>query len=268
MRKLLLSFLKHLRLFGVKGVWRRALLMADPSISEIRISIPDRTEEAIIRLGTTDVAAFEHVFLNREYDIPFATPPPVIVDAGANVGMSSVYFATRYPKARIIAIEPDPGNFSVLRKNAELFSNIVAINAALWRKDGIVSMHDVGGGCWGMQVRDPERGDESGVRSMSVHTLLAEQNITQVDLLKMDVEGSEQEILQEAESWIGRVVVICAELHDRLRPGCSRSFEIATAGFPIKWRQGELVCAAREGAVFDPTAARSARPRHDGHLAP
>jgi cephalosporin hydroxylase len=69
-----------------------------------------RRKEIILRLGTTDVAAYEHVFIHDEYGFLLAREPSVIVDAGANVGMSAVYFANRFPSAEVIAIEPEPSN--------------------------------------------------------------------------------------------------------------------------------------------------------------
>jgi FkbM family methyltransferase len=160
-----------------------------------------------------------------------------------------VYFALRYPTAKVIAIEPDPDNFRILRRNSELFPGIVPINAALWNSDDVVSLLDGGSGGWGMQVREPGASPSAPVRSMRMQTLLSMHQITRIDLLKIDVEGAEQEILQDASAWIDRVAVVCAELHDRFRPGCSKAFEEATAGFPVRWRRGELVCVAREGAV-------------------
>ena len=79
--------------------------------------------------------------------------------------------------------------------------------------------------------------------------LLEQLNIEHVDLLKIDVEAAEREIFEDAARWIDRVSVICVELHDRFRPGCSKTFEIATAAFPVRWRRGELHCIARKGRV-------------------
>ena len=250
MRNILKSLHKHFDLFGLRGVLQRGLLSVSGSERYFRARIPNSSGEVILRLGTTDVAAFEHVFVHREYDLSLARDPLIIVDAGANVGMSAVFFAQRYPKAKIIAVEPDAKNFAVLLKNSQLFPCIVPVNAALWNSDGIVSMHDGGGGSWGMQVRE-DRAPAVTVRSITLRTLLEEYAIEHVDLLKLDVEGAECEILQSASGWINHVSAICAELHDRFRPGCERAFNAATVGFQNRWRRGELSCVAREVGVYE-----------------
>jgi hypothetical protein len=85
---------------------------------------------------------------------------------------------------------------------------------------------------------------------MTLSTLISKHSIQRIDLLKIDAEGAEVEILEDYKNWIDLVQVICCELHDRFKPGCSQAFESATAGFPVKWRRGELFCAARLGAVI------------------
>jgi hypothetical protein len=83
------------------------------------------------RAGESDVAGFRQVFQDRAYSrsdprlsaryqsILKAGKIPTIVDAGANVGAASLWFLQQFPEAAVVAIEPEPGNLSVLRKNAE-----------------------------------------------------------------------------------------------------------------------------------------------------
>jgi FkbM family methyltransferase len=241
----------HFSLFGLKGVLARALYGLFGANNEFAAIIPHSSQKIILRLGTTDVAAFEHVFINDEYGFSLAQEPSIIVDAGANVGMSSAYFSLRYPAARIIAIEPEPTNFELLKKNAKLFPKVFPINAALWSHEGSVCIQDAGGGNWGMRVADSISSDLS-IRCTTMSSLLKEFDIGQIDLLKVDVEGAECEIFADSSSWISHVGVICAELHDRFRPGCSQIFERATSEFRLRWRRGELHCVAREGRISAP----------------
>jgi len=247
------SVRRHYNLFGAKGLLKRAIIGVPGVTCEFRASIPHYPKnEILLRLGTTDVAAFEHVFINDEYGFSLARQPAVIVDAGANVGMSAAYFSLRYPTAKIIAIEPEPTNFDVLRRNAELFPSIIPINAALWNHEGSVQIQDGGGGNWGMRVVDVNVSSSATIPCTTLGNLLEQQGIDRVDLLKLDVEGAEYEIFETASAWINRVGVIVAELHDRFRPGCSETFEAATVEFPTKWRRGELHCVAREGLISAP----------------
>ena len=85
---------------------------------------------------------FVHVFRWGEYAWEFAESPQVIVDAGAYTGLSTAFFALRYPAAKIIAIEPDEANFELLLRNTAAFANVQAVRAALWVESGSVVLAD------------------------------------------------------------------------------------------------------------------------------
>lgn len=244
------SVRRHFRLFGFRGIARRALMKLPGGGALFYAQVPAHSHAVVLRLGTTDVAAFEHVFVNDEYGFKLKTEPYTIVDLGANVGLAAAYFCSRYPKARVIAVEPDPENFLILKKNAEMFSRISPVNAALWNRNGTVSLEQSGHGSWGIRVGNKADHTSNVVRAVTFTTLLKEFNIDQVDLLKVDIEGAECELFEDAGSWIDRVQMMCVELHDRFRPGCSAAFAAATRGFPVQWRRGELCCVAREGAAL------------------
>src|SRR5947208_4936670 len=71
-----------------------------------------------VRRGTSDIWTFDQIFVDHEYRcIDSLQGVTTIIDAGANVGYSSAYFLSRFPEARIIALEPDPENFNALRRN-------------------------------------------------------------------------------------------------------------------------------------------------------
>lgn len=252
LKKITNSATMYLSLFGLRGLIKRALITVSVGSKEFDAPIPGSAKKILLRLGTTDVAAFEHVFINDEYGFSLAQQPSIIIDAGANVGMSAAYFALRYPLAKIVAIEPEPSNFAMLKKNAELFPQIIPVNAALWSHEGLMHVEDAGGGHWGMRVTECQAATETTVPATTLQALMQKLRIQYVDLLKIDVEGAECEIFADATSWINHVGVICAELHDRFRPGCSEVFEPATAEFPIRWRRGELQCVAREGLISRP----------------
>ena len=82
---------------------------------DVQIYLSSTGRKITLRGATTDVACFEKVFISKEYSSPFEYSPQVIVDAGANVGMATLYFASRYPTARILAIEPESANFKMQR---------------------------------------------------------------------------------------------------------------------------------------------------------
>jgi hypothetical protein len=70
-----------------------------------------------IRPGTTDQSVYQQIFESKDYDFEL-NDPKFIIDAGAHIGLSSIFFANKYPSSTIIAIEPEPSNFTMLCKNA------------------------------------------------------------------------------------------------------------------------------------------------------
>jgi FkbM family methyltransferase len=213
-----------------------------------------------VRLGTTDIVVFNEIYREREYAWELDAPPRVIVDAGAYVGFSAVFFATRYPNAKIIAIEPAEHNFDLLVQNTASFPNVHAVRGALWAESGTVSLTDPGNGAWGFKLRESEYSERlpdvssaqsiaTSIRAMTVTDVIRDFGLGRIDLLKLDIEGSEKEIFANADSWIGQVQAICVELHDRFNPGCSRAFFNAVEAFPTELWRGEDVLVARERSV-------------------
>lgn len=187
---------------------------------------------------------FVHICRWGEYVWEFAGSPRVIVDAGAYTGLSTAYFAMWYPAAKIIAIEPDEANFQ-LQRNTAAFANVQAVGVALWVESGSVALADPGYGPWGLQVDGPA-GTSTQVPAITMDEVLRDYQLDTVDLLKVDIEGSEKELFDAAGSWIGRVDAICLELHDRFKPGCSRAFYRAVEDFGTEFRLGEDVLVLRE----------------------
>ena len=225
--------------------------------------VPGSGADLLVRLGTSDIDVFVQVYRWREYEQEFPVPPSVIVDAGAYTGLSTAFFAMRYPGARIVAIEPDEGNFAMLARNTAGFPNVHLVQAALWSEPGTVSLEDPGDGAWGIRlsgVASPDaaagaarRGE--GVRAVTVPEIMAEHGLGRIDLLKVDIEGSEMEVFSRADAWIGSVNAISIELHDRFRPGCSSAFFEAAGDFPVRVQRGEDVFAARDESMLRPPPA-------------
>ena len=111
-----------------------------------------------LRVRTSDVSLYKDIILRKEYDLGLPEfSPRTIVDAGANSGMATLYYANKYPNAKIVAVEPEPSNYAALVKNVAPYPNVTPINAALWNKDGTVSLGPTGldstpYGKWAFQV--------------------------------------------------------------------------------------------------------------------
>lgn len=200
-----------------------------------------------IRLPSSDMDAYEQIFLHREYDVKLQHTPDVIIDAGANIGLASIYFSGRYPSAKVYAIECENSNFQVLQRNVAPYPNIVPIHAALWDQNGEIRIVDPGLGKWGFMTTaeaDPAVWS-TPILALTLESIMATHGIERIDILKIDIEGAELEVLKSSSTWIAKVDLIIAELHDHLKAGCEASFLNATSLFPHKWIQGENCFASR-----------------------
>jgi FkbM family methyltransferase len=206
--------------------------------------------DMVMRLGTTDASAYENVIALAEYAADLSPAPEYIVDCGANVGYSSLYFAARYPSARIIAIEPDASNFEVLEQNVQDVPTIAPVRAAIWNVSKKLALADGGVGHWGMRVAfggdDQVPEDSDLVEGVTIPKLMSRYSFPRIDLLKVDIEGAELELFSEQPQWLERVKVIAIELHDRFRPGCAETFEAATRDFSRRWTRGENTFVSRQ----------------------
>jgi FkbM family methyltransferase len=249
-----MSFRAYARTFGyVAGTGLLLATWARPGGSGRRVTVPVPGSTALVtlRLGTSDIAMFDQAFRRAPFAWTFAEPPQTIVDAGAYIGLSAVKLAARYPGALIIAVEPDAENFELLTKNTASFPNVRPVRAALWTHSGEISLADPGRGAWGLQVTEPDSTGER-IRAITLDELLREHDLAQVDLLKMDIEGSEKEIFADPESWLPAVRAIYAVLHDKLKDGCSEAFFAAVGDFRVEQRRGDIVFVTRVARQPDP----------------
>jgi FkbM family methyltransferase len=209
---------------------------------------------------TSDLWTFDGIFVRREYDVPLPEDTRLVVDAGANVGLTALYFAWRFPAARVLALEPDPENFAQLCRNVAGEDRIEPVRAALWGREGRVRLTDPGQGAWALrteEIRGYGRGRREGaggecrdrgpVPAVTLEALLASHGLDRVDVLKLDIEGAEREVLAGASAWMDRVRAVVVELHESLAPGATAAFQAAVADLPFRWARGEYRVAAREG---------------------
>lgn len=247
-------------LFGPMGFWLSCRTRLARFSVEVSARLSQINQPIWFRLKSTDVPTLKKIFVDREYHIDLAQSPSVIVDAGANAGFATIFFAENYPKATIFAIEPELSNFTLLKKNVARYPNVVCLQCALWNENTTVQLVDPGIGPWGFQTHgdSPAQTKTLGsVNAITIESLMSSHNLKCIDLLKVDIEGGEREVFDKSSGWIVKVGVIVAELHDHLKPGCSRSFFTATRDFEFETRKGENVFVLRK--TFAPPKAFSPR---------
>ena len=200
---------------------------------------------AIVRPGTSDMAMFEQFELHPYLPITRSAGPINVLDLGANIGLSVLYWKHHCPLARVIAVEPDASNFAVLRSNTEGLKDVHLVQAGIWYRPGRLDVRREGVGNAGFSTNEQLSNGE--VEATTIPELLARFQWDRVDILKVDIEGSELELFGKGDlSWIDRVGIIAIELHDRTRPGCGDAFFSAISGRSWNFSiHGEMIMCER-----------------------
>lgn len=180
------------------------------------------------RRGTSDHAMLYEILMKgrkNTYEspcLPAARPGMVVVDVGANIGASVLFFKSRFPDARVYAFEPVPSNFEILKRNAAELPGVSLHMEALGEADGELELIHSGNasneGGWGFEQPAGElSGREQRIRVpiSASGRRLAELGVREIDVLKLDTEGSEAPIVRGLGPLLGRTRVILGELHGK-----------------------------------------------------
>jgi FkbM family methyltransferase len=197
--------------------------------------------------STADFGVLKQIFKKRDYAldrhrrgsdivqeyerIGQAGRRALIVDAGANIGASAVWFSKAFPQAQIAAFEPDHENCQLLTRNtADL--NVEVHHAAVSSADGFVDLADPGIGEWGYQTQVNASGS---IKSVGLNHFVAQKMDAGFDPLiaKIDIEGAEGELFSQHTDWVSKFPLIIIELHDWLRPGQGTSHSFLRTIAPL-----------------------------------
>jgi FkbM family methyltransferase len=188
-----------------------------------------------------DGASFAHSYLtffrSQLYRFDLAAAKPFILDCGANIGISVAWWKNRYPAARVVAFEPDPEIFEVLKRNCARFRDVELVNAALWDREEELPFSAKGGegGHLSELSANPPTAAIRPVRCVRLRDFLGHR----CDFLKMDIEGAELEVLPDCEDLLGNVERAFIEYHSFVgRPqGLARTLAVLEhAGFRMHIR--------------------------------
>jgi FkbM family methyltransferase len=177
-----------------------------------------------VRLGSTDWLVLEEVFIQGEY-APLAhsklTDIRQIVDLGANVGITIRLWQHLFPDARIIAVEPDIQNLAVCERNVAAGpapARVRLVHACVGAAAGMTYL-DHTAGEWGVRMSNTRTDGTASVPVMTLPQILHESGAAQqIDLLKCDIEGGEEQLFADCAGWLGRVESIVIELHGAYSP--------------------------------------------------
>jgi FkbM family methyltransferase len=249
------SFVENIRDVREIG-WRFPLRHLAAAIGKKSVNVGIHDFGTInIRTKSTDATVVRQIFKYKEYDMSGFSQfkrvqyrydelcrsgfIPIIIDAGANIGASAIWFAKIFPQAKILAIEPDATNAACCRINVKNFANVEIIEAAIGSSPGFASLKNESNDAWAVQT---ERiNEKEGVRICKVTELLEAFPSGRLFIIKIDIEGFEADLFDRNTAWLEEVAAILIEPHDWLLPGkgssltfqkaiASHSFEILLKG--------------------------------------
>jgi FkbM family methyltransferase len=201
---------------AIKIYW----LLKTKQLKSIRLS--GLQHRFMMRRNASDYGTFMEVLVKKDYTIPFDFLPKTIIDAGGNIGLTAIFFANKFPQAQIITIEPDKNNFAVLSDNISKYENVSGVNKGVWTHACFLNVVDMNQGENGFTVEEAASPGKDSIPSISIHQLKEEQGWPIIDLLKIDIEGTEKNIFEKNyEEWLPNTKVLFVETHDRLKQGCS-----------------------------------------------
>lgn len=164
-----------------------------------------------------DFELLHEIFLKGSYDFTAGVNNiSLIIDLGANIGVSTLYFVLVFPDAKIHSIEPDPDNFRRLQKLTESFSNVVLHSVAIWAENGTFPFYrNTTRGSSSSLLHSGKNQEKVLIRSITLHDLLEQIGSDQVSLMKFDVEGAEEHIFAGFRDY-RRIERLAGELHHDL----------------------------------------------------
>jgi FkbM family methyltransferase len=183
----------------------------------VRVPVLRRGHQLSVTLGTyQDVEVLRELYLQEEYPEELGIrDPQVIVDLGANIGLALLDFRLRYPSARLIGVEPDPIAFNTLRSNTADDPNIEILPIAVGRSDGTRTFYSSPESVVSGFERTRDFQKTLPVITRSLDSLMSDLALASIDLLKIDIEGAEQEVLGACKR-LASIGAVVGELHTGL----------------------------------------------------
>lgn len=220
---------KYLPFFNAWGIYRQL-----KGQKEVVAKLPGYAHPLYFRNNPYDFATFCEVSLEEAYRNELTTAD-FIIDGGGNIGLTAAYFASQYPGATIATVEPDSGNFGMLKKNTANMGQVHPLQGGVWNKSAYLRVVDNGGGNNAFTVIEVEAATSDSIKAYSIADIMALHKRTKVDIVKLDIEGAEKQVFGSGyESWLPHTRLLIVELHDRMVPGCSKAVFTAICQYDFR----------------------------------
>ena len=183
----------------------------------LKVLIPGYQHPVYLRNIQSDIQIFTQIFLREELKIDLQVVPKIIIDGGANIGFAALYLKHRYPDAAIFSIEPDDSNFKLLMKNTSQYKKIVCYNNGIWNKEARLKIVNKDAGYESFVVAEVNMNnpDVDAINAITINEIVKQNDIVNIDLLKMDIEGSERNVFQDNyNEWLSITDNLLVEIHN------------------------------------------------------
>ena len=209
-----------------KKLFKKATHKNYPSITWLQkktLKHQDEINIKNIRLGNLNfhykfpfeiLHTYRELFEEEIYRFTADSPAPLIIDCGANIGLSVVYFKSLYPQSTIVAYEPDEANIALLNKNIEAnnFDKVTIKKEAVWTKNEKLYFKSIGSQGSQISTEGLQQEHTVEVNAIRLSEVLQSQP---VDFLKIDIEGAEYDVMKDCANSLSTVKNIFVEYHGK-----------------------------------------------------
>jgi FkbM family methyltransferase len=219
---------------------RNKLIKASLLLNKRQVSV-------FLRKNSSDIKVFRSVIMNEEYKVAAQKlltdnkPEQVIVDAGGNIGLTTIYLHSFFPNARYFIIEPDEKNFIILKMNLDKnnITSATLFKNALWTSNEALQINNSfrDGKEWSLtveKINGEMDSDNSFIKGIILEEICSAGKIKEIDLLKIDIEGGERFLFKDAaflkilDTTVRNLII---EIHDEFNIRNTINSEMKTMGF-------------------------------------
>jgi len=247
--------IKELYILAIRIGWLKALKLIHSSKIEnnsnlevlINVYLTDESSPIFLRRFSSDISVFNAVFNDLEYDFPIGFTPKYIVDCGANIGLTSLFLKLKFKESIVIAVEPELSNFELLKMNTVNFPDIKPINAGVWSSSAELQIANNSSTGWAVEtiLKSSANISDLVVEAFSIDDLMNRFSFDYIDILKIDIEGSEKQLFKENyENWLPKTKILVIELHNMINNKISKIFfnALSKYDFDIRYKGENLIC--------------------------
>lgn len=196
-----------------------------PKNSIIHVTVPGLSHKVLLRNKTYDIHIFFQIFVQEDLKFDYGDSVSTIMDCGANIGLATLYYIKKFPDSRIISVEPEENNYKMLLANTQHYPNVRPLQNGIYGEDCDLEILDTGEGEASYRTVASEGCGKvlNHISCKTIDHLMKDFRVSRIDILKMDIEGSERSCLLSPHiEWLHKTRFFLVEIHERIWPGLTK----------------------------------------------